>query len=97
MAQIESDKHLVLARRASALLVLALVTLGYAFARRSGAWPPGHPWSGFTLITLSATQLLAPTGNKSQNQSMWVLNWSGIFLLMVSAISWSFAWFAALP
>ena len=97
MAQIAYDKRLVLARRASALFVLVLVVLGYAFARRSGAWPPGHPWSGVTLIALSASQLLARTGNRSQNQLLSILNWSGIFLMIAAAISWSFAWFVALP
>ena len=87
---------LVLAARAAGLFVIVLVVLGYALTLRRGAWPPGHPWSGITLITLATSSFLTAAGNTNKNQSTAVLSAAGIVFLIVGAISWSIAWLIAL-
>jgi hypothetical protein len=47
-------------RRVSGLIVLVMVIIGYAVALRAGVWPPGHPWSGITLLSLAAFQMGGP-------------------------------------
>ena len=79
-------------------LVFVLLMLGYFTAMRAGAWPPGHPWSGITLLSLSVVQVLAPARRSamSVNRSMTVLYWAGIALALVGAVLWNLAVYGAL-
>ncbi|MEO7272447.1 MAG: hypothetical protein ABIX28_00795 [Vicinamibacterales bacterium] len=46
--------------RLSGFVILTVVLVAYVHALRAGHWPPSHPWSGFTLVTLALGQLFAP-------------------------------------
>jgi len=59
------------------VLLLGLVLVGYLVALRIGAWPPGHPWSGMSLVALALMNL-------------GLLGWApgprGVVLLVAAAI-----------
>jgi hypothetical protein len=35
------------------VVLLGSVLIGYSVSLRIGMWPPGHPWSGMTLVALA--------------------------------------------
>ena len=48
--------------RVTGVFLLASVAVGYLLSLRVGLWPPGHPWSGFTLTSLAFLLFFLPTG-----------------------------------
>ena len=76
-------------QRVTGLIVVVVVILGYAFALRAGVWPPGHPWSGITLLSLAAFQLggtrvVADPLKREKS----VLARGAVFLTLVAAALW---------
>jgi hypothetical protein len=76
-------------QRVTGLIVLVVVILGYAFALRAGVWPPGHPWSGMTLLSLAAFQLVEPRVVADRlKRERAVLARVAVFLTLVAAALW---------
>jgi hypothetical protein len=75
-------------QRVTGLIVVVVVILGYAFALRAGVWPPGHPWSGITLLSLAAFQLGTRVVADPLKREKSVLARGAVFLTLVAAALW---------
>ena len=88
------DAHSTVSRpllRVTGAAILVIVAVVYVASLRAGHWPPGNPWSGFTL-GMQAVFMVAVAGVQP-HPAFHVLKFAAAALGLTGALFWMAAAF----